>query len=78
MGKITASLTVTNPIDEANAAQGLIPQAQVRSVTLGNALIDTGVTTLCLPAETIDQLGLSLLKEVAISTATGVNTARIF
>ncbi|MEX0270706.1 aspartyl protease family protein [Leptolyngbyaceae cyanobacterium UHCC 1019] len=41
-------------------------------------LVDTGATTLCLPKDAIAQLGLDLLKEVDVSTATGLSTARMF
>jgi predicted aspartyl protease len=41
----------------------------VRSVTLKNVLVDTGATTLCLPKDVIEQLGLKLLKEVDVSMA---------
>ncbi len=41
-------------------------------------LVDTGDTTLCLPANVIAQLGLALLKEVDVATATGFRKARIF
>jgi clan AA aspartic protease len=78
MGKITTTLIITNRIDQANAENGLIPAEQVRSITLNNVLIDTGATTLCLPANAIAQLGLKLLKEVDVATATGISQARIF
>jgi len=78
MGKVLTTLTVKNRIDEAKAAQGLISPDQVRSITLDNVLVDTGATTLCLPALAIAQLGLELLKEVDVATATGLSKARIF
>lgn len=78
MGKITTTLTITNRIDEANAARGLISSDQVRSLTLNNVLVDIGATTLCLPAENIATLGLDLLKKVDVATATGIRQARIF
>ena len=78
MGKVLTTLTVKNRIDEANAANGLIPPDRVRSITLNNVLVDTGATTLCLPSDAIAQLGLELLKEVDVSTATGLSKARIF
>ncbi len=78
MGKILTTLTVKNRIDEAKAAQGLISSADVRSVVLHDVLVDTGATTLCLPAAVIAQLGLELLKEVNVTTASGLSTARIF
>ncbi|MEM6840110.1 MAG: retroviral-like aspartic protease family protein, partial [Cyanobacteria bacterium P01_C01_bin.120] len=60
------------------AKRGLISEKQIRSLELQEVLVDTGATTLCLPAETIAQLGLELLREVQISTANGIGTARIF
>lgn len=78
MGKILTSLTITNRIDQALAEDGKLPLDQVRSVTLDNVLVDTGATTLCLPTEVIAQLGLKLLKEVQVETATGISKARIF
>lgn len=78
MGKVLITLTVKNRIDEAKAAQGLISPDRVRSLTLDNVLVDTGATTLCLPPLAIAQLGLELLKEVDVATATGLSKARIF
>ncbi|HKC76284.1 MAG TPA: aspartyl protease family protein [Chloroflexota bacterium] len=78
MGKILTQLTITNRGDQVLAARGVIPADAVRSVTLDDALVDTGATTLCLPADVIAQLGLELLREVDVSTAHGVGRARIF
>lgn len=78
MEKITTTLVITNRIDQANAEDGIIPYDQVRCITLEHVLVDTGATTLCLPANVISQLGLKLLKEVVVETATGLSQARIF
>jgi clan AA aspartic protease len=78
MGKILTQLTITNRGDQVLAGRGVIPAAAVRSVTLEDALVDTGATTLCLPADIIAQLGLELLRDVDVSTAHGVSRARIF
>ena len=78
MGKVLVTLTVKNRIDEANAAKGLISPDLVRSITIDNVVVDTGATTLCLPPRAIAQLGLELLKEVDVATATGFSKARIF
>lgn len=78
MGKIITTLTVTNRADQNVAARGFMPPDQIRSVTLNNVLVDTGATTLCLPASAIAQLGLDLLKEVDVETANGIGKARIF
>lgn len=77
MGKVTTTLAITNRVDQ-DAARGIISSDQVRSTTLNNVLVDTGATTLCLPANVIAQLGLELLKEVVVETAIGISSARIF
>jgi clan AA aspartic protease len=78
LGKITTTLTVINRADQSVAARGFIADDEVRSVNLDRVLVDTGATTLCLPAKIIAQLGLDLLREVDVETATGIGKARIF
>lgn len=78
MGKVLVTLTVTNRADQSAFSRGFIPVDQVRSVTLAEVLVDTGATTLCLPAGVIAQLGLELLKEVEVLTANGLSKARVF
>jgi clan AA aspartic protease len=78
MGKIFTTLTIVNRADQSAATRGFITPEQVRSITLKNVLVDTGATTLCLPSESIEKLGLELLKEVDVATATGLSKARIF
>ncbi|NJM45645.1 MAG: aspartyl protease [Alkalinema sp. RU_4_3] len=78
MGKVLTSLTITNRADQILAERNLMPQEDVRSVVLNNVLVDTGATTLCLPGDLIEKLGLSVLKEVDVLTAMGLGKARIF
>ena len=78
MGKIITTLTITNRADEIRADSGLISADDVRSVTLDNVLVDTGATMLCLPRDVVARLGLSALREVSVSTATGLGRARVF
>ncbi|MEG4943608.1 retroviral-like aspartic protease family protein [Microcoleus sp. F4-D5] len=78
MGKVITTLVITNRLDEGKAEDGLIKIEQVRSVTLENVLVDTGATTLCLPKDVIARLGLKILKQVVVETATGISEARIF
>ncbi|MEG4323381.1 MULTISPECIES: retroviral-like aspartic protease family protein [unclassified Microcoleus] len=78
MGKVTTTLAIQNLIDQADAERGMIPIEQIRSVTLENVLVDTGATTLCLPKDVIARLGLRILKQVVVETATGISEARIF
>ncbi|NEQ40608.1 MAG: aspartyl protease, partial [Okeania sp. SIO3I5] len=78
MGKITTTLVITNRADQAAAYRNFISAEEVRSIVIKDALVDTGATTLCLPPEAIAQLGLEVLKEVDVMTATGISKARIF
>ena len=78
MGKVYTTITVTNRIDQGMAERGLLSAEQVRSVTIPNVLMDTGATTLCLPPETIQQLGLTLLGRVPVETAGGVRESQVF
>ena len=78
MGKIYTTITVINRADQILAAAAVISPDQIRSLTLENVLVDTGVTTLCLVPEVVSRLGLQLLKEVDMATAKGIGKARIF
>jgi clan AA aspartic protease len=78
MGKIITTLTIINRADQILTNRGTFPSEQVRSVTLDNVLVDSGATTLCLPAEIIRRLGLEILKEVPVEMASGVGRARVF
>lgn len=78
MGKVTATITVTNFVDEILATRKFIPAEQVRSLTLNNVLVDTGATRLCLPEEIVTQLGLTLAGEIDVKTAVGVRKVRVF
>ena len=78
MGKVITTLAIQNLIDQADAERGMIPVEQIRSVILENVLVDAGATTLCLPKDVIARLGLRILKQVVVETATGFSEARIF
>ncbi len=78
MGLVTATITVTNLVDEILQERGFITDSDVRSVTLENVIVDTGATRLCLPAPIIQQLGLTLDEEVEVKTAAGIQKARLF
>ena len=63
VGKVVTPLTIANRGDQARAAAGDIPPDQVRTVTLGAVIVDTGATTLALPADVIARLGLTVRRE---------------
>ncbi|TAF30860.1 MAG: aspartyl protease [Oscillatoriales cyanobacterium] len=66
MGRVTATITVTNHIDEILGERGFIPPEQIRSITIDNVLVDTGA------------LGLTLVGEIQGNTAIGARQFRLF
>jgi predicted aspartyl protease len=78
ISKILTTLTVTNHRDQIAVERSSLAPDGVRSVTLDNVLVDSGATTLCLPADVIARLGLTLRRAVPIATAMGPGTARHF
>ncbi|PSB01007.1 retroviral-like aspartic protease family protein [Merismopedia glauca] len=78
MGKVTTTIIVTNLVDQIMADRGFISADEIRSVTLENVLVDTGASRLCLPAEIIAQLGLTIAGEVEVKTAVGTRKVRVF
>lgn len=60
MGKVMTKVKLTNAVDEANASQGLLQPDQVRTLEV-EALVDTGATTLVLPIDVCQKLGLTMV-----------------
>jgi len=78
MGKILTKITVINHYDEFKFESGLIKSEDIRKIEIFDILIDTGATTLALPAKIIKQLGLNYMKTVAVSTASGISERKIY
>lgn len=69
MGRVLVEATIDNLEDLWAVKRGLIPADQARHITIADALVDTGATTLALPTRIIEQLGLTKSYEKrAIST----------
>ena len=77
-GKVVVTLNLTNWVDQVLAERGFIQTGQIRSITVDNALVDTGATRLCLPTEIIQQLGLKLTATIDAQTATGPQTVNVY
>lgn len=77
MGRIIVTLTLTNMIDKDLAERGFIEASEVRSCQL-EALVDTGATRLCLPANIIQHLGLKLAGTIDAQTAMGPETLNVY
>ena len=69
MGRVLVEATIENLEDLWAVKRGLIPADKARHITIADALVDTGATTLALPTRLIEQLGLTKSYEKrAIST----------
>src|SRR5688572_486502 len=78
MGKVFARVEIENLFDMALARAGHLRESEVRRIILPRVLVDSGATTLSLPSDTIDSLGLAFLEDVSVETATGITAARLF
>ncbi|CAN5591168.1 hypothetical protein BH23CYA1_BH23CYA1_05180 [soil metagenome] len=78
MGKIVVTLTITNSVDRELAERGFISADEIRSCTVNNALVDTGATRICLPADIIQQLGLKQTATIEAQIATGTTSVNVY
>ena len=60
MGNVYDEITLKNSGDLVRAKEGLVPENEVRSLTI-NALADTGAMTLVINEDIRDKLGLSII-----------------
>src|SRR5258708_38715964 len=78
VGRVLATITIANRLDEGQVLQGTLSPDKVRSITIPDVLVDTGATTLCLPADVIAQLGLAYAEEIGFETAAAFSRAKLF
>ncbi len=76
MGRVTTKASFENVLDAWEAKAGKRPLDEVRSVSIDDALVDTGCTLVGLPSDLIHQLGLepSYLKSVRSAIGLGETT----
>jgi clan AA aspartic protease len=70
MGKVMTRIKLTNSVDLRYAEDGAIPPEAVRQVEL-EALVDTGATTLAIPADAVAALGLREFARRKVRLASG-------
>ena len=70
MGTVHAEITLTNAIDSANCARGLIKEQDLRSATV-TAIVDTGAMSLVITEELRQTLGLGTVGERTALVANG-------
>lgn len=78
MGRVLTEATIYNLGDLFEANRGKLPPESVRKVTVGDALVDTGATTLSMPKSLLDQLGLTKRYEKRGITAGGERTLNVY
>jgi predicted aspartyl protease len=78
MGRVLAEATIENLQDLWDVERGLLPPDQVRRITVTDALVDTGATTLALPAHLIRQLGLRRSYEKPVTSSTGQTRVDVY
>jgi clan AA aspartic protease len=71
MGEVHTEITLVNLRDMAKAFDRLIPEAEVRRLTV-NALVDTGAWTLVINEEARQKLGLTIKKTSEATLAGGI------
>ncbi len=68
----TTRMKLANQDDLVAVRLGVMSPADVRRLTVENALVDTSAIGLCLPTPLINQLGLTLLRKTQAETANGI------
>ena len=74
----TTRIEITNLRDLFLAEAGVMPEGDVRRLTVEDALVDTGATRLSLPTPIIEQLGLAPVGNTRTITANGVASRTIY
>lgn len=78
MGRVTTEATIRNLNDLLEAAQGKLPEDQIRKVEVSSALVDTGAWSLSLPTSLIRKLGLIKLATKQVMTSKGPSTSDVY
>lgn len=78
MGRVLVEATVENLKDLWESESGQRAADQVRRVAIDDALVDTGATTLSLPTELIQRLGLTKRAEKRVVTSSGESETAVY
>jgi predicted aspartyl protease len=78
MGRVLTEATIENLQDLWDVRRGLLPPDQVRRVTVDDALVDTGSTTLALPTRLIRQLGLTKSNQKRVRSSIGTSWVDVY
>jgi predicted aspartyl protease len=78
MGRVLTEATIENLEDLYKVKQGSLTADQARRITVPDALVDTGATTLALPARLIQQLGLARRYEKRATSSRGAGMIDVY
>ena len=78
MGHVLTNAKMENLRDLWAVQEGRLPADQARLVTVSDALVDSGATTLAMPTRLIHQLGLQKAYERACIYTRGESTVQVF
>ena len=78
MGRVLTEATIENLQDLWDAKRNRIPSDQVRRIVVSDALVDTGASTLAMPARMIQQLGLNKSYDKRVTSSAGIGTLGVY
>lgn len=78
MGRVLTEAKVENLEDLWAAKRGMVSDADVRRIVVGDALVDIGATLLSLPTSMIERLGLEKTGTKRVTNSTGGGEANLY
>jgi predicted aspartyl protease len=78
LGRVLTEATIENLEDVWDVRRGMKTASDVRSVTVTDALVDTGATLFSMPTSLIRQLGLKRFTTRQVRSSTGVVEAGLY
>jgi predicted aspartyl protease len=78
MGRVLTEATIENLQDLWDVYRGLLTPEAARRITVPDALVDTGATTLALPAHLIQRLGLAKRSTKRTTSSRGLGNTDVY
>ncbi len=78
VGRVLTEARIENLKDLWAVEEGLKSAEQVRSVSVSDALVDTGATLLSLPSKLIERLGLKRVSSKQVRSSIGLSEASLY
>jgi len=78
VGRVLTEAKIENLKDLWDVQRGLLTPDQARSLTVTDALVDTGATLLSLPTSLIERLGLEKFTSKQVRSSRGVSEAALY